>query len=61
MWLYMIRAKDGYARKLAHMWHKLFQVAEYVENIPCISNLHACRAFRIYMHAVSIIHSDAHL
>ena len=28
VWLYLDRVKDGYARKLAHMWHGPFRVAE---------------------------------
>ena len=28
VWLYLDRVKDGYSRKLAHMWHGPFRVAE---------------------------------
>ena len=28
VWLYLDRVKEGYARKLAHMWHGPFRVAE---------------------------------
>ena len=28
VWLYLNRVKEGYARKLAHMWHGPFRVAE---------------------------------
>ena len=28
VWLYLDRVKEGYARKLAHMWHGTFRVAE---------------------------------
>ena len=28
VWLYLDRMKDGYARKLAHMWHGPFRVRE---------------------------------
>ena len=28
VWLCLDRVKDGYARKLAHMWHEPFQVVE---------------------------------
>ena len=28
VWLYLDRVNDGYARKLAHMWHGPFRVAE---------------------------------
>ena len=28
VWLYLDRVKEGYARKLAHMWHGTFLVAE---------------------------------
>ena len=28
VWLYLDRVKDGYARKLAHIWHGPFRVAE---------------------------------
>ena len=27
-WLYLDRVNDGYARKLAHMWHGSFRVVE---------------------------------
>ncbi|OWY95802.1 reverse transcriptase [Phytophthora megakarya] len=30
VWLYLDRVKPGYARKLAHMWHGPFRVAELV-------------------------------
>uniref|UniRef100_H3H490 Uncharacterized protein n=1 Tax=Phytophthora ramorum TaxID=164328 RepID=H3H490_PHYRM len=32
VWLYLDRVKEGYARKLAHMWHGLFRVVEMVGN-----------------------------
>ena len=32
MWLYLDRVKDGYARKLAHMWHGLLRVADQCGN-----------------------------
>ena len=28
VWLYLNRVKEGYARKLAHMWHGIFRVIE---------------------------------
>ena len=28
VWLYLDRVKEGYARKLAHMWHGPFRVAD---------------------------------
>ena len=28
VWLYLDRVRDRYARKLAHMWHRTFLVAE---------------------------------
>ena len=28
VWLYLDRVKEGYARKMAHMWHGPFRVAE---------------------------------
>ena len=28
VWLYLDRVKEGYSRKLAHMWHGPFRVAE---------------------------------
>ncbi|POM72982.1 LOW QUALITY PROTEIN: Reverse transcriptase, partial [Phytophthora palmivora] len=31
VWLYLDRVKEGYARKLAHMWHGPFRVLELVE------------------------------
>ncbi|ETP50894.1 hypothetical protein F442_03890 [Phytophthora nicotianae P10297] len=31
VWLYLDRVKEGYARKLAHMWHGPFRVAETVD------------------------------
>ncbi|ETO58389.1 hypothetical protein F444_23234 [Phytophthora nicotianae P1976] len=31
VWLYLDRVKEGYARKLAHMWHAPFRVAETVD------------------------------
>ncbi|POM77133.1 Hypothetical protein PHPALM_5530 [Phytophthora palmivora] len=30
-WLYLERIKEGYARKLAHMWHDPFRVLELVD------------------------------
>ncbi|KAJ8578509.1 hypothetical protein ON010_g695 [Phytophthora cinnamomi] len=30
VWLYLDRVKEGYARKLAHMWHGPFRVAEVI-------------------------------
>ncbi|EGZ06604.1 hypothetical protein PHYSODRAFT_341850 [Phytophthora sojae] len=30
VWLYLDRVKEGYARKLAHLWHSPFRVAEKV-------------------------------
>ena len=30
VWLYLDRVKEGYARKLAHLWHGLFRVLELV-------------------------------
>ncbi|OWY91010.1 hypothetical protein PHMEG_00040582 [Phytophthora megakarya] len=30
VWLYLDRVKPGYARKLAHLWHGPFRVAELV-------------------------------
>jgi hypothetical protein len=32
VWLYLDRVKPGYARKLAHMWHGPFRVAELIGN-----------------------------
>jgi hypothetical protein len=32
VWLYLDRVKPGYARKLAHMWHGPFRVAELISN-----------------------------
>ncbi|KAL4109209.1 hypothetical protein PRIC1_000912 [Phytophthora ramorum] len=32
VWLYLDRVKEGYARKLAHMWHGPFRVVEMVGN-----------------------------
>ncbi|KAE8914767.1 hypothetical protein PF005_g10651 [Phytophthora fragariae] len=32
VWLYLDRVKEGYARKLAHMWHGPFRVKEMVSN-----------------------------
>ncbi|ETO83363.1 hypothetical protein F444_02609, partial [Phytophthora nicotianae P1976] len=32
VWLYLDRVKEGYARKLAHMWHGPFRVAEVVDS-----------------------------
>ena len=31
VWLYLNRVKEGYARKLAHMWHGPFRVREFCE------------------------------
>ena len=31
VWLYLDRMKEGYALKLAHMWHGPFRVAEMCE------------------------------
>ncbi|POM79026.1 Reverse transcriptase [Phytophthora palmivora] len=31
VWLYLDRVKEGYARKLAHMWHGSFRVLELVD------------------------------
>ena len=28
LWLYLYRVKEGYTRKLAHMWHEPFRVRE---------------------------------
>ncbi|POM59882.1 hypothetical protein PHPALM_31329 [Phytophthora palmivora] len=33
-WLYLDRVKEGYARKLAHMWHGPFRVVKLVEKHP---------------------------
>ena len=30
VWLYLDRVKEGYARKLAHLWHGPFRVRELV-------------------------------
>ncbi|OWY93515.1 hypothetical protein PHMEG_00037068 [Phytophthora megakarya] len=32
VWLYLDRVKEGYARKLAHMWHGPFRVTELIGN-----------------------------
>uniref|UniRef100_H3H7G7 Chromo domain-containing protein n=1 Tax=Phytophthora ramorum TaxID=164328 RepID=H3H7G7_PHYRM len=32
VWLYLDRVKEGYARKLAHMWHGPFRVIEMLDN-----------------------------
>ncbi|OWZ13922.1 reverse transcriptase [Phytophthora megakarya] len=32
VWLYLDRMKEGYARKLAHLWHGTFQVADNVND-----------------------------
>ncbi|OWZ21960.1 LOW QUALITY PROTEIN: hypothetical protein PHMEG_0003415 [Phytophthora megakarya] len=32
VWLYLDRAKEGYARKLAHMWHGPFRVTKLIGN-----------------------------
>ncbi|ETO64085.1 hypothetical protein F444_18333, partial [Phytophthora nicotianae P1976] len=51
VWLYLDRVKEGYARKLAHMWHEPFRVAEVVD-------LHAVRleiAGSDY-HVFSVVH-----
>ena len=32
VWLYINRVRPGYARKLAHLWHGPFRVAEMVEH-----------------------------
>ncbi|POM65366.1 Hypothetical protein PHPALM_18926 [Phytophthora palmivora] len=32
VWLYLDRVKEGYARKLAHMWHGPFRVIEMIGN-----------------------------
>ncbi|POM63684.1 LOW QUALITY PROTEIN: Reverse transcriptase [Phytophthora palmivora] len=34
VWLYLDRVKEGYARKLAHMWHGPFRVLELVDEHP---------------------------
>ncbi|ETI35523.1 hypothetical protein F443_18139, partial [Phytophthora nicotianae P1569] len=33
VWLYLDRVKEGYARKLAHMWHGPFRVVETVDQL----------------------------
>ena len=30
VWLYLDRVKEGYARKLSHLWHGPFRVREWV-------------------------------
>ena len=30
VWLYLDRLKDGYAKKLAYLWHRPFRVLELV-------------------------------
>ncbi|OWY91081.1 LOW QUALITY PROTEIN: reverse transcriptase [Phytophthora megakarya] len=40
VWLYLDRVKEGYARKLAHMWHGPFRVTELIGN-------HAARDCRL--------------
>ncbi|POM72167.1 Reverse transcriptase [Phytophthora palmivora] len=34
VWLYLDRVKEGYARKLAHMWHGPFRVIEMIVHLP---------------------------
>ncbi|GMF41735.1 unnamed protein product [Phytophthora fragariaefolia] len=42
VWLYLDRVKDGYARKLAHMWHGPFRVAAVIDTAATLDT-HAVR------------------
>ena len=47
VWLYLDRVKEGYARKLAHLWHGPFRVIELVGDRAARLDISGT-AYRVY-------------